>query len=135
MPLGKASLDRLSTCHPDLQTLIKDAAAGVDRGDLAYAGIHDMTVSCGRRGKAEQDEAVRTGASKSPWPTSKHNVKPGEPANKLVDAVDVEPYPERWSDATKLAVLHAYIVGLARARGMSLHGISWDAPHIERIPS
>lgn len=127
MALGAPSLHELGTCHPELQSLIRDAAAGVDRGDLAYAGIHDMTVSCGFRNEKDQNEAVRTGASKDPWPTSHHNRMPS-------DAVDVEPYPERWSDPVKLAVLHAYIVGLARQRGMKLHGISWDAPHIERVP-
>jgi peptidoglycan LD-endopeptidase CwlK len=126
MPLGKISLSHLDTCHPDLQSLIRDAAAGVDRGDLAYAGVNDMMVSCGWRGEADQDEAVRTGVSKTPWPTSKHNRQPS-------DAVDVAPYPQGWSDAVALAVLHAYIVGLAAARGMKLHGISWDAPHIERV--
>jgi len=86
-----------------------------------------LTVSCGFRNEADQEAAFAAGTSKEHWPNGKHNRRPS-------DAADVEPYPERWADPVKLAVLHAYIVGLARSRGMSLHGISWDAPHIERLP-
>lgn len=125
--LGAGSLAQLGTCHPDLQRLIKDAAAGVAAGDLAYTGITDMTVSCGWRGKKDQEAAFAAGTSKVHWPDGTHNRSPS-------DAADVEPYPEKWSDPVKLAVLHAYIVGLARQRGMKLRGISWDAPHIERVP-
>jgi hypothetical protein len=131
MPLGNSSLDKLSTCHPELQELIKDAARGVDAGDLAYAGVTDMSVSCGWRGKAEQEAAFKAGTSKLHWPHGAHNKMVDD--KPLSDAADVEPWPEKWTDPVKLAVLHAYIVGLARQRGMRLHGISWDAPHIERV--
>jgi hypothetical protein len=127
MPLGRTSLEQLATCHPEIQSLVKDASAGIDAGDLAYAGIHDMTVSCGHRGQADQEAAFAAGTSEVHWPHGAHNRTPS-------DAADVEPYPERWSDPDKLAALHAYIAGLARGRGMKLKGISWDAPHIERVP-
>lgn len=124
MPLGELSRERLATCHPDLQRLIGRASQGIDRGDLGYALIRDITVLCGHRGQAEQDECVRLGHSKSPWPTSKHNRTPS-------DAVDVIPYPVTW-DEHECAVLHAYIVGLALGMGIDLHSISWDMPHIQR---
>jgi peptidoglycan L-alanyl-D-glutamate endopeptidase CwlK len=125
MPLGSSSKLRLATCHSDLRRLIEAVAAGVDEGDLAYAGIHDITVLCGYRGKAEQDKAVADGASKSPWPRSKHNRVPS-------DAVDVAPYPELWSDVRKLEILHAYIAGVAHQMGIDLFDIGWDRPHIQR---
>jgi peptidoglycan LD-endopeptidase CwlK len=125
MPLGKDSRARLKTCHIDLQVLIEAVAKGVDQGDLMYAGIQDIEVTCGYRGKEDQDEAVRTGASKSPWPTSKHNRAPS-------DAVDVVPYPERWSNERKLEILHAYTAGVAHAQGLDLFDIAWDRPHIQR---
>lgn len=125
MPIGPASMRELATCHLDLRKLILAAAAGVDRGDLSYAGVHDMMVTSGYRGQAEQDAAVAAGTSKAPWPTSHHNRKPS-------DAVDVIPYPEKWSSTPKLTALHAYIAGLARGIGIELRGISWDLPHIQR---
>jgi hypothetical protein len=124
MPLGKVSKLKLATCHPDLRRLIEAVAAGVDQGDLAYAGIHDITVLCGYRGRAEQDKAVADGASKTPWPRSKHNRIPA-------DAVDVSPYPVDW-DARRLEILHAYVAGVAHAHGIDLFDISWDRPHIQR---
>lgn len=125
MPLGKTSRERLATCHPDLQALIEAVANHVDAGALAYAGVHDITVACGYRGKLEQDAAFARGASKVRWPRSKHN-------RSLADAVDVLPYPEKWSDARKLEALHAFICGVAAARGLDLYSISWDMPHIQR---
>ena len=125
MPLGKSSLRRLATCHPELQPVIFKAAEGIDEGDLAYAGIRDMTVLCGHRGEAEQNAAVARGASKTPWPRSGHNKLPS-------DAVDVAPYPVDWSDARAFEVLHAYIAGIAHAMGVDLLDISWDRPHVHR---
>ena len=125
MPLGKLSLERLSTCHPDLRGLIRAVADGVDRGDLAWAGVSDITVLCGYRGKAEQDAAVASGASKAPWPTSKHNRSPS-------DAVDVAPFPIDWQDREKFLALHAYVTGVARQMRIDLRHIDWDLPHIQR---
>jgi peptidoglycan L-alanyl-D-glutamate endopeptidase CwlK len=125
MPLGKLSLYRLATCHPDLQRLIRAVANGVEQGDLSYAGVRDITVLCGHRGEAEQDAAVARGASKTPWPRSKHNRSPS-------DAVDVAPYPLDWSDTKAFDALHAYAAGVAHAMGIDLLDIDWDRPHIQR---
>lgn len=125
MPLGKESFIKLRTCHPSLQKLIELAAEGIDQGDLAYAGVHDMTVVCGYRGKEAQNEAVKAGHSEKPWPTSAHNTVPS-------DAVDVAPYPINWDDVKAFEALHAYIAGIAHALGIDLHDISWDRPHIQR---
>ena len=125
MSLGALSLSRLGECHPDLRRLIRAVADGVDEGDLSYAGIRDITVLCGFRGQAEQDAAVKRGASKTPWPRSAHNRTPS-------DAVDVAPYPIDWSDVRAFDVLHAYVEGVAHAMGIDLFDISWDRPHIQR---
>lgn len=128
MPLGPTSLERLATCHPDLQGLIKSVAIGIDEGDLAYAGIHDITVICGFRGEREQNQAFADGTSETPWPRSKHNREPS-------DAVDVAPYPVQWGLAVyadKLATLHAYIAGVAHVMQIDLFDITWDRPHIQR---
>lgn len=125
MPLGRTSKLKLATCHPDLRRLIQAAADGVDAGDLRWAGIEDITVFYGYRGEAEQTAAFESGASKSPWPTSKHNRIPS-------DAADVLPYPELWTSDLKCRVLHAYIRGLARVMGIDLRSIDWDPAHIQR---
>lgn len=74
---GRRSLDRLGTCHPLLRLLFNRV---IRRHDLPF----DLTVLCGHRGKAEQDAAVASGASRLRWPNSKHNSIPA-------DAVDVAP--------------------------------------------
>jgi hypothetical protein len=128
MPLGAQSLQRLRTCHSELQILIQKVAAGVDEGDLAYAGITDIAVLCGFRNKIDQDKAVADGASETPWPRSKHNTIPA-------DAVDVAVYPVEWKAlgyTNKMEVLHAYVAGVAHALGIDLFDISWDRPHIQR---
>lgn len=125
MPLGQASLQRLRTCHSELQRLVKEVSRGIDEGDLSYAGVTDMTVLCGYRGKAEQDAAVASGASKAPWPRSAHNKIPAQ-------AVDVAPFPLDWGDTRAFDALHAYTAGVAHALGIDLKDISWDRPHIER---
>lgn len=128
MPLGKDSNRHLDTCHPELQNLIRRVAAGIDEGDLKYAGVTDIAVLCGYRGEEEQNKAVAEGASETPWPRSKHNRMPS-------DAVDVVPYPIRWKDPAwvkGLEALHAYIAGAAHILGIDLYDISWDRPHIQR---
>jgi peptidoglycan L-alanyl-D-glutamate endopeptidase CwlK len=128
VPLGKDSLRHLATCHVDLRKLIICVAAGIDEGDLAYAGVMDISVLCGYRGEEEQNKAVADGASETPWPRSKHNRMPS-------DAVDVVPYPIRWKDPAwvkSLEALHAYVAGVAHALGIDLYDISWDRPHIQR---
>lgn len=135
MPLGKVSLQRLDTCHPDIRKLIIRVAMGIDEGDLAYAGITDMTVLCGWRGEKEQNQAVADGASKTPWPRSAHNVMvDGKP---LSNAVDVAPYPiPKYPDGSwrtrEFEILHAYVAGAAHILGIDLFDISWDRPHIQR---
>lgn len=128
MTLGALSLQRLRTTHPELQTLIQKVAQGIDEGDLAYAGVTDITVLCGFRNKIDQDKAVKDGASETPWPRSKHNTIPAH-------AVDVAVYPVEWNAegyTRKMDALHAYIAGVAHALGIDLADISWDRPHIQR---
>lgn len=128
MPLGESSLTALGTAHPDLQRLIKLVSQYIDAGALKYAGITDIAVLCGYRDKAGQDLAVKNKASKTPWPKSKHNRQPS-------DAVDVAVYPVNYKEKgydVKMAVLHAFICGVAARIGVDLYNIDWDMPHIQR---
>lgn len=106
------SLNRLGQCHPDLQRLFN-----------AVIAICDCTVLCGHRTKLEQDEAVRTGRSKTPWPTSKHNAIPSM-------AVDVAPYPVQW-DGVNARIRFYHFAGVVRAvaddMGIKIRwGGDWD---------
>ncbi len=124
MTLGKDSLARLATCHDDLQSLIRDVAERVDAGDLFVAGIRDITVICGHRGKADQGRAFLDGKSKLDWPHSKHNRTPSL-------AVDIAPYPIDWKDTGAFMVLRGFVLARAAALGLKVGVISWDMPHYQ----
>lgn len=101
---SKQSQDKLETCHPDLIRLFNKVIE-----------VTDCTVLCGHRGEADQNEAVRTGKSKTLWPNSKHNTTPSL-------AVDVAPYPIDWNDKIAFAFLAGVVEGLALQMGV---GIRW----------
>lgn len=126
MPLGGRSMKVLAECEQRIQDLILEVAADVDAGVLAPLVI-DMTVLCGYRNEADQEDAFRRGASKLHWPESAHNHKPAR-------AVDVAPYPYVQNDTRRAELLRGYIAAKARQRGIKLKLISWDAPHIEPTP-
>lgn len=109
--LGEASNAKLDTCHPDLQRLIRKVAERVN-----------FTVLCGHRNQADQNEAVRTGKSKTRWPNSRHNSYPSE-------AVDVWPYAAgiNWEDVPAAARLMGYIQATADEMGIKIRlGMDWD---------
>lgn len=124
MSLGKLSLERLSTCHPDLQRLVRDVAQRVDDGDLFTAGIRDITVLCGFRGKTDQDAAFAKGTSRLQWPNSWHNKVPAM-------AVDIAPYPLDWGDEESFYVLRGFVLARAAALGIKIGIIPWDMPHYQ----
>lgn len=125
---SKLSEQRLSTCAQPLQDLLREAIKHVD-----------FTVLFGYRGKDEQDDAVRTGASTKVWPTSRHNVMPSM-------AVDIAPYPIDWKDTARFARLFGFIERIAQEKGIKIRwGADWngnyrtkderlvDMPHIELV--
>ena len=125
------SAARLATCHPDLEALF-----------TRVIQTHDVTILCGARGKAEQDEAVRTGHSKTPWPASNHNVDGVK--RKTSWAVDVAPYPVDWRDTARFKALAVVVTDTAAkmlAAGEMKHAIRWggtfkgfpDMPHYELV--
>lgn len=116
--LGKKSKERLEQCHPDIRRVVEMAA---DRFPL--------TVLCGHRNEAEQNEAFRKGASKLQWPKSRHNSLPSE-------AVDLAPYPINWADTGRFKKMAEVVLAVAGELGVSLDwGGNWnkfiDMPHFE----
>lgn len=124
MPLGRTSTTRLAECDPRLVAVIRAVADGVDRGDLATAGIRDITVLTGHRGEADQNAAHASGASRLRWPHSRHNSTPSM-------AVDIAPYPIDWADERAFWVLRGYVLATAATLRVALRVISWDGPHFE----
>lgn len=133
---SQISRERLLTCDPRLQILLYEAIEHID-----------FVVLEGHRGEAAQNEAVRKGTSKKPWPTGNHNSIPSR-------AVDIAPYlPEvkvDWKDLIAFGRLMGFIHALAAKRGIKLRfGLDWDgdfrsvdrdpdedfldAPHIELV--
>jgi hypothetical protein len=108
------SIERLQTCHPDLQRVCNEVIKHFD-----------CTVLCGTRPKADQDAAVAAGNSKTPWPKSKHNPMPSR-------AVDIGPYekPEQpidWADRERLTLFAGFMLGTAASLGINLRwGGDWD---------
>jgi peptidoglycan L-alanyl-D-glutamate endopeptidase CwlK len=99
---SKKSQERLATCHPDLQKIFNKVIEH-----------YDCTIVCGHREKEDQDEAVRTGASKLAWPNSKHNSLPSR-------AVDVVPFPVDWADTSRMYHFAGYVYAVADYYGIKL---------------
>ena len=74
---SKLSLERLATCHQDLQRLMHAVMADQ---------IMDFSILCGFRDKQDQNDAVKRGTSELCWPHGRHNHKPSL-------AVDIAAYP------------------------------------------
>lgn len=109
---GKKSIERLETCHPELQRLFNDVIKE-----------YDCTVLCGERGEEAQDKAYANGASKVQWPMSKHNTQDG----KLSIAIDIGPYPLDWTDFNRWYHFGGYVMRTASCMGVSLRwGGDWD---------
>ena len=120
MGLSTKSKAKLNTCHSDLIKLIE-----------AVAETEKCAVICGHRGKAEQEKAFASGASKARFGQSKHNSKPSL-------AVDVVPLPLDWEDIEAFEKLGEKIMAKAEELGIK---IKWgknfkglvDYPHYELI--
>jgi peptidoglycan L-alanyl-D-glutamate endopeptidase CwlK len=108
--LGATSLMRLSTCHDLIKIVILEVSKHID-----------ITVLEGHRNEAAQDLAVAQGRSKTPWPTSKHNLMPSK-------AIDIAPYPVDWSDVARFNYLAGFVKGIAAAKGIKIRwGGDWDS--------
>jgi peptidoglycan L-alanyl-D-glutamate endopeptidase CwlK len=117
--LGIKSKERLLTCHPDLQLIVEELVLEMD-----------ITVLCGTRGEAEQNEAFRTGKSKLKFPNSKHNSLPSK-------AVDLAPYPIDWNNIKRFDIMMDIAQKIADKHGIKIRlGRTFsfkDYPHMELV--
>lgn len=117
---GQTSMERLKTCHPDLQRILLEA--------IKYT---DFTIVCGHRGKAEQEKAYREKRTQLDWPHSRHNSMPS-------CAVDIAPWHATaphidWSDSEGFIYLAGIVKGVAFMLGYDLRwGGDWDDDHDQR---
>jgi hypothetical protein len=106
---GAESKRHLATLDPQLQRLMNEAIKHID-----------FSITCGYRGKEDQDKAYREGKSKVQWPNGKHNTNPSK-------AVDIAPYPIDWSDAEAFTYLAGIIKGISLMMNIPIIcGIDWD---------
>ncbi len=123
---GKSSLDRLSTCHPDLQRIANEIIKEMD-----------VSVLCGHRDEMAQIDAFNNGMSRLTWPHSKHNKMPSE-------AMDIAPYnaavPDGvdWSNVPLFMHMLNRIEEIADSMGIKIklgRDFSFrDWPHVELHP-
>lgn len=117
---GQTSMERLKTCHPNLQRILLEA--------IKYT---DFTIVCGHRGKAEQEKAYREKRTQLDWPHSRHNSMPSY-------AVDIAPWHTTaphidWSDSEGFIYLAGIVKGVAFMLGYDLRwGGDWDDDHDQR---
>jgi peptidoglycan L-alanyl-D-glutamate endopeptidase CwlK len=110
---GKSSEDNLSTAHPELQEVMRDALA---------TGIMDFSIIEGHRSKALQNRYYDLGKSKVKYPDSKHNKIPSA-------AVDAVPFINGAPSWNKLhcCILAGIILACAAKRKVKLRwGGNWD---------
>lgn len=107
---SKSSLEKLATCHPDLQVVLHEAIK-----------LSDFTILDGHRGEMEQNAAFAAGKSKLKFPDSKHNSLPS-------NAVDIAPVPLDWGNFARFAYLAGVVMALAHTRNIKMRwGGDWDA--------
>lgn len=107
-----ASVEKLSTCHPDLGRVFNEVVKSFD-----------CVIIEGHRGQEAQHAAFISKKSKLDWPNGKHNKVPSL-------AVDAAPYPLDWNDLRRFAYFAGYVLGVANQMGIKLRwGGDWDRDH------
>ena len=106
---GKRSLDKLSTCHKDLQKVFNEVIKYVD-----------CSILEGHRNGERQDKLFKEGKTKVKYPKGRHNNIPS-------NAVDVTPYPVNWEDRERQTLFAGFVIGIARSMDINLRwGGDWD---------
>jgi peptidoglycan L-alanyl-D-glutamate endopeptidase CwlK len=126
---SQSSLDKLKTCHPDLQKLFNEAIKHLD-----------ISILEGARDKERQEELVKTGMSKT------LNSKHLKQKDGYSHAVDAMPYPIDWNNWQRNYLFAGFIKGLAASMGIKIRmGADWngnfdtkdqtfhDIPHFEIV--
>lgn len=104
-----ASLAKLATCDSRLRAIFEKVVSSAD-----------CTILEGHRDQQRQAAAVAAGASKTPWPKSKHNRLPSL-------ALDAAPYPIDWQDRERMSLFAGFVLGVAFEQGVAVRwGGDWN---------
>lgn len=105
---SKASMDKLKTCHPDLQKIFN-----------TIINFQDCTILEGHRGEEAQNKAFKEGKSKLKWPNGNHNKTPSL-------AVDVAPFPIDLEDTGRFILFAGRVLQVADQLGIDvIWGGNW----------
>ncbi len=106
---GKTSLEKLATCHPDLQKLFGEVIKH-----------YDCTIIEGHRSDEDQLKAFNAGKSK---------IKSGGNHNQTPSlAVDVVPWPVDWNDKNRFYHFAGRVQGIAQMLNIKIRwGGDWDS--------
>lgn len=117
---GPKSLSRLQTVHP----LLKEVADGA-----LLVCPYNFTIVHGWRPQRVQDVLFESGASKKPWPESKHNYMENDKPMSL--AIDIGPWVNNgipWKETHIFAVVAGSFMTVAEDLGIQLRwGGDWDS--------
>ena len=107
------SIDKLNTCHPDLQRVMRDLAKD-----------YDIIIIDGFRTKEAQNAAQALGHSKLCWPKSPHNKQPSL-------AVDAALLPLDWRNTPRFDYFAGLVMATARALQIKLRwGGDWNRTNL-----
>lgn len=122
---------RLASCHDDLQKVV-----------LKLLELMPIVVTCGHRGKDEQDRLYLEKKTQVLFPASKHNSYPSmavDVAPKINGTID-------WNDREQFTYMAGLAVGIAYGLGVKVRwGGDWnqdgslkdnkfdDLPHLELV--
>jgi len=119
---GKKSLDLLATCDKRLQLLANE---------MIKASDFDLTITCGYRSQAEQEEAFNQGKSKAHFGQSKHNTFPSEAIDMMpCSPINWDTKDYRWWKMIAMAYEIARKHNIKIRSGAFFTGLC-DCPHIE----
>lgn len=118
--LSPVSLQRLSTCHPDLIRLVQEVSL-----------THPVLVLVGFRDELAQSAAFQSGHSTKKWPESKHNMTPSL-------AVDMTLCPYNPDNLSRLGYFAGFVMGIASSLKIPIRwGGDWGGsldPSKNRFP-
>jgi len=117
---GAKSRRRLDTCCPQLRAV---ATRAIEITPIDFTIIH------GWRDAAQQDILFESGASKTPWPKSKHNFtqSDGSPWSLALDFGPLIDGRIPWKDTHAFAVVAGCFFAAAKMRGVTIRwGGDWD---------